>query len=124
MTFAEFAKDWLPWLCSALTIWMTWLQGEMRPMGWIVGLVNQLLWLAFAIGMKTYGLLVLNAFLWFMYIRNYRKWRRAEQRLIDDFYGNPLHGLEAGRRFHEAYRPGWDDPRKTPSAGRNDSSVK
>lgn len=67
-------KDYLPWLLSVLTIYMTFLQGEKHQSAWIVGLFNQVLWLLFAVTTHTWGLLPLNAALWYLYIRNFIKW--------------------------------------------------
>ncbi len=76
-------RTYLPWLMSALTIYMTFLQGEKRISGWIVGLCNQFLWLAFAFGTQTWGLLPLNAALWYLYTRNLLKWRADARRAND-----------------------------------------
>lgn len=72
----DIAKNYLPWIMSAMTIYMTFLQGNKNATGWIVGLVNQFLWLAFAVGTQTWGLLPLNAALWILYTRNFMKWRK------------------------------------------------
>jgi hypothetical protein len=73
----DFARNYLPWLMSAMTIYMTFLQGEKRLAAWVVGLLNQFLWLAFALATYTWGLLPLNAALWYLYIRNFLKWRNV-----------------------------------------------
>jgi hypothetical protein len=70
----ELARNYLPWLLSAMTIYMTFLQGEKLKLAWVIGLINQGGWLFFAIGTQTWGLLPLNAALWYLYIRNYIKW--------------------------------------------------
>lgn len=36
---------WLPYVLSALTIWSMFLAGEKKRGAWLVGLINQLLWL-------------------------------------------------------------------------------
>lgn len=66
----------LPWLMSGLTIYMTLLAGNKHPSAWLVGLVNQALWLTFIVLTKTWGLLPMNAALWVVYARNHLKWRR------------------------------------------------
>lgn len=68
-------KDYLPWLLSAITIWMTVLAGNLHPKAWLVGLVNQALWLAWIIAAQAYGLIPLNLVLWYVYIRNHYKWK-------------------------------------------------
>lgn len=68
--------DMLPWLMSAITLYMTFLQGNKKQSAWAWGLINQVLWLVFAVSTETWGLLPLNAGLWYLYVRNWLKWRR------------------------------------------------
>lgn len=70
-------RDHLPWLLSAITIWMTLLAGNKHRSAWVVGLVNQALWLVWIIASETWGLLPLTAALSIVYVRNYVKWRVA-----------------------------------------------
>lgn len=77
MTFDFFCHNILPWFLAMLTIRMTFLQGDKKASAWIVGLINQVGWLVFILGTRTWGLLPLNAVLWYLYIRNYRLWRAA-----------------------------------------------
>lgn len=67
---------YLPWLLSAITIWMTLLAGNLHRSAWLVGLANQLLWLFWIAITGTWGLLPLNIALWIVYSRNHMKWRR------------------------------------------------
>lgn len=105
---STFAHAYLPWLMSAITLYMTYLQGDKKTRSWIVGLVNQFLWLVFAIGTQTWGLLPLNAGLWILYIRNFRKWREGERqtRLLDcthpAFYDNGV--CSCCKEFYSANR--------------------
>lgn len=66
----------LPWLLSAMTIWMTLLAGSMHKKAWLVGLVNQALWLVWIIAAQAWGLIPLNLALWVVYWRNHMKWSR------------------------------------------------
>ena len=70
---------WLPFLLSAVTIWMTLLAGNLHRSAWLVGLVNQALWLVWIVISETWGLIPLNAALWAVYARNHYKWRAAIQ---------------------------------------------
>lgn len=72
---SDMIKTYLPWLLSAITIWMTLLAGNMHPKAWLVGLFNQALWLVWIIAMQAWGLLPLNIALWVVYGRNHWKWR-------------------------------------------------
>lgn len=66
----------LPWLMSALTIYMTLLAGNKNPKAWAFGLVNQGLWLVFIVHTETWGLLPMNAALWVVYARNHVRWNK------------------------------------------------
>lgn len=79
MTVNEFVREWLPWVMSAITLYMTFLQGRKTWKAWAVGLANQLLWLWFVIETRTWGLLPLNIGLWWLYARNLRIWYRDER---------------------------------------------
>lgn len=67
-------KTYLPWLLSVITIWMTVLAGNKHRSAWVVGLINQALWLVWIIASDAYGLLPMNAALWVVYTRNHIKW--------------------------------------------------
>lgn len=70
-------RDYLPWLLSAITIYMTILAGNKSRNAWLYGLVNQALWLLWILTTGAYGLLPMNAALWILYGRNHLKWTRA-----------------------------------------------
>lgn len=72
---SELIRIYLPWLLSAITIWMTLLAGNLHRNAWLVGLGNQLLWLVWIIATGTWGLIPLNIALWIVYARNHFKWR-------------------------------------------------
>lgn len=65
---------YLPYLLSALTIYTMFLAGNKRKGAWLVGLANQLLWLAWIILTHSWGLIPMNLALWVVYTRNYIKW--------------------------------------------------
>jgi len=72
----EAISTYLPWLLSAITIWMTLLAGNLYRNAWLIGLVNQALWLVWIITVGAWGLLPMNAALWIVYARNHWKWTR------------------------------------------------
>lgn len=71
----KLVADFLPWLLSAITIWMTLLAGNKHPMAWLVGLANQALWLVWIVASGTWGMLPMNIALWLVYGRNHLKWK-------------------------------------------------
>lgn len=66
----------LPWLLSALTVYMTILAGNQHRMAWAWGLLAQALWLLWIVNVEAWGLLPMNATLWVVYARNHLRWRR------------------------------------------------
>ncbi len=64
----------LPWILSAVTIWMTVLAGNRHPSAWLIGISNQVLWLVWIVLTGTWGLIPMNLALWFVYVRNQNKW--------------------------------------------------
>jgi len=74
---SEAIRTYLPWLLSAITIWMTLLAGNLHRNAWLVGLGNQLLWLIWIVLVGAWGLLPMNLALWVVYGRNHMKWSRA-----------------------------------------------
>ena len=74
---AEKIIAYLPWLLSAITIYMNVLAGNKTRWAWLVGLGNQALWLAWILTSATYGLIPMNIALWVVYARNHLKWRSA-----------------------------------------------
>lgn len=68
--------DYLPWLLSAITIYMTVLAGNKRRHAWLVGLANQGLWLFWILYTGSWGFLPMNIALWIVYGRNHMKWNK------------------------------------------------
>lgn len=73
----ELIKDYMPWLLSAVTIYMTVLAGNKHRNAWAFGLLNQALWLLWIVAVGAWGLLPMNAALWLVYARNHLKWAKA-----------------------------------------------
>lgn len=73
----EIIRDYLPWLLSAITIWMTLLAGNVHRSAWLVVIGNQALWLVWIVATGTWGLIPLNVALWIVYGRNHLKWSRT-----------------------------------------------
>lgn len=69
-------RQYLPWLLSLITIWMTVLAGNKHRSAWLIGLCNQALWLIWIIATASWGLLPMNAALWIVYGRNHLRWTK------------------------------------------------
>ena len=67
---------YLPWLLSAITIWMTVMAGNKHRSAWLIGLVNQALWLGWIVASSAWGLRHMNLALWVVYGRNHLKWAK------------------------------------------------
>lgn len=63
---------------SVGTLLGMWLVARKDWRGWLVGICNQTLWLAFTIQTRAWGLLPLIAALLVIYSRALMRWRRAE----------------------------------------------
>jgi hypothetical protein len=72
----DLIRDYLPWLLSVITIYMTVLAGNKSRHAWLFGLGNQALWLVWIVTVGAWGLLPMNAALWLVYARNHLKWNR------------------------------------------------
>lgn len=70
---------YLPWLLSAITIWMTLLAGNKTSWAWAVGLSNQALWLTWIIASESWGLIPMTAALTIVYARNHFKWMKSAE---------------------------------------------
>lgn len=77
--------QYLPFLLSAVTIWMTLMAGNKHPKAWAVGLVNQALWLVWIVSTSAWGLLPMNLALWGVYRRNHFKWDASNKSKPDTF---------------------------------------
>ena len=64
----------LSYLLSASSLISLWLMGKKSVWGIIVGLLNQILWVVYALMLKQYGLLIGVVAYTIINIRNLRKW--------------------------------------------------
>lgn len=71
---AHLIQTYLPYLLSAITIYMTILAGNKARWAWAVGLGNQGLWLIWIIAAGAWGLIPMNIALWIVYARNHLRW--------------------------------------------------
>lgn len=73
----DLIRDYLPYALSAITIWTMFLAGNKSGHTWLIGLVNQALWLLWIVASESWGLLPMNIALWVVYARNHLKWKKA-----------------------------------------------
>jgi hypothetical protein len=99
MTVDLTIRQLLPWLMSAITLWMTLLQGRKTWTAWLWGLLNQVLWLIYILYTHTWGLLPLNLGLWWLYARNLVRWYDDEAQAF-------VRHLERIRQQKHDYGPG------------------
>jgi hypothetical protein len=90
-----YIATYLPWLLSAITIWMTLLAGNKHPQAWLVGLVNQGLWLFWICVTGSWGFLPMNLALWIVYGRNHLKWQRERPKFDAERCETPEQAQEA-----------------------------
>jgi len=66
----------LSWILSANSLISLWLVGNKNKAGFILGLVNQALWVWYALMLKQYGLLVGVIAYTIINYRNLKKWSK------------------------------------------------
>ena len=74
-------KQYIPWATSIVTLYGMYVVSKKLWWGWLVGLVNQALWITFAVMFRAWGLLPLSAALIVIYTRALFAWRRDDERL-------------------------------------------
>lgn len=92
---------WLQLVISCITIWMTLMAGNKHPKAWLVGLLNQGLWITMIVWTEAWGLVPLCLAMCVVYYRNHRKWRmdqlaaKARQPVfvVDTIADLPKHGV-------------------------------
>lgn len=69
----------LPWGLSLLTIWMNIKVGDRSPRAWLLGIAGQCVWLVWILAAGAWGFLPLNLTLFWVYVRNHRKWQGTSE---------------------------------------------
>jgi hypothetical protein len=67
------------YLLSIVSLVTLWLIGNKNKAGFVLGLLNQILWTWYALTLKQYGLLVGVIAYTVIYIRNLIKWNKDEK---------------------------------------------
>lgn len=76
---AEVLKQLIPLVLSVNTLALTWLVGDRRTLGWVLGVGGQALWFVFIFTWQVWGLLPLAIGLTIVYGRNLIRWRREQR---------------------------------------------
>jgi hypothetical protein len=66
----------LPYVLSINTMISMTLVGRLKVSGWVFQLVGQVGWLIWMVVSQNYGFLLLNAFMWYVIIKNIYVWRK------------------------------------------------
>lgn len=64
------------WILAAIGITGIWLAGSRNTVGWMIGVLAQVLWIIYAISTKQWGFIASALAYGFVYGRNWLKWRR------------------------------------------------
>jgi len=72
------------WFLATLGIAGLVLAGNKNKVGWALGVLTQVFWIAYAIATKQYGFILGALAYSYVYGRNYLKWRREELKVQND----------------------------------------
>jgi len=67
------------WLLTLMGVTCFWLAGRKVWWAWYVGLLTQVVWLAYALATRQWGFLVGCAFYGWVYVTNARRWTREHR---------------------------------------------
>ena len=84
---------YLPYLLSAITLYTMFLAGGKKSYTWLIGLLNQALWVVWIIKAKAWGLVPMNLGLWFVYVRNHLAWSSKKARPLERYRAEGLEAL-------------------------------
>lgn len=71
------------WGLTVVGVFGLYLAGKKSPWGWAVGIVAQILWLTYAIVTKQWGFLFSSFAYGFVYVKNFRAWRKIESDSVE-----------------------------------------
>ena len=66
----------ITWVLSATCLWHKWLAGSMWRYCWLLGLVNQALWLTWIVLTNNWGLMPMTLVITAVTVRNHFKWMK------------------------------------------------
>lgn len=74
--FSHIVHVYVPYMLSAITIYMNFLAGNKSNKTWLVGLIGQVGWSTWIFYTQNWGFVPLNIALWYIYIGNHIKWNK------------------------------------------------
>ena len=66
--------QWWSWLLSAMGVAGIWLAGSRKRSGWAIGLVSEVVWIAYAVLTRQYGFILGALAYGFVQVRNWLAW--------------------------------------------------
>lgn len=67
------------WLLAVIGVTGIFLVGKKTIYGWLILLLNECIWIAYALATDQYGFIVMATAYALVYIKSYRAWRREEE---------------------------------------------
>lgn len=67
---------WWSWLLTAVGVTGLYFAGRRRALGWAIGIAAQGLWITYALATRQYGFLASALAYGWVYVKNFRAWRR------------------------------------------------
>lgn len=77
----------IDWAGTILSLYSIWLITDVKRIGFVIGIVSGLVWIAIAINSHLTGLLVLNAVIIIIYIKGYFAWGKKIIKKIESIEG-------------------------------------
>lgn len=82
-------NQWWSWGLAAVGILGIYLAGKKMKAGWMVGILAQVLWLAYAVATRQWGFLVTAIAYASIYLKNYLAWWREAQEASNELPVRP-----------------------------------
>jgi len=70
--------EYWSWILAAIGITGIFFVGKKTVWGWLILLVNEFIWIAYAVSTKQYGFIISALAYAAVYIRSYIHWKREE----------------------------------------------
>jgi hypothetical protein len=69
-------EQYWSWLLAVVGVTGIYVVGRKTIWGWLVLLVNECIWIMYALATKQYGFIAMAAAYALVYIKSYRQWRK------------------------------------------------